>query len=96
MLLIVKNFTGDKINFKLAAEKARIEDNILVETVIIADDVALLSESDDPTRAAAVGARGLAGVVLLHKYVGSLASNGMDLKELASKAREFSNGSFAR
>jgi dihydroxyacetone kinase len=94
VLLIVKNYTGDKINFKLAAERAKIEDGIRVESVVIADDVALLSETDDVDRAASVGARGLAGVVLLHKYAGALASSGMKLEEIAEKARQFSNRAF--
>lgn len=94
VLLIVKNYTGDKINFRLAAERARFNDNILVETVIVADDVALLTEADDTSRAASVGARGLAGVVLVHKYAGSLASLGLSLQDIARRAQDFSNSTF--
>lgn len=96
VLLIIKNYTGDKINFKLAAEVARTEYNIKVDAVVIADDVALLGDEhtdSSDTRTTSVGARGIAGVVLLHKYAGSLAKSGIPLEELVKNARSFANGS---
>ncbi|MFP2908053.1 dihydroxyacetone kinase subunit DhaK, partial [Pyxidicoccus sp. 3LFB2] len=59
-LLVVKNYTGDRLNFGLAAELARAE-GIPVETVVVADDVAL-HDTVEPARR-----RGIAGTVLVHK-----------------------------
>lgn len=68
--MIVKNYTGDKLNFGLAAQKAKAL-GINVETVMVGDDVSV-------TGNAAVGRRGLAGVVFVHKIAGALAANGYD------------------
>ena len=69
VLLIVKNYTGDRINFGLAAEMARSE-GILVETVVVADDVALANVHGN------AGRRGIAGTVLVHKIAGAAAAAG--------------------
>jgi dihydroxyacetone kinase len=79
VLLIVKNYTGDRLNFGLAAEIARSE-GIPVEMVVVADDVAL---SADGTNA---GRRGLAGTVLVHKVAGAAADEGLSLAEVAAAA----------
>jgi dihydroxyacetone kinase len=71
VLLIIKNYTGDRLNFGLAAEIARGE-GVNVEIVVVADDVAL-------PRGGKVGARGLAGVVFVHKVAGAAASRGRPL-----------------
>jgi triose/dihydroxyacetone kinase / FAD-AMP lyase (cyclizing) len=76
-LLVVKNYTGDRLNFGLAAEMARAE-GISVEMVIVNDDVALLKTGQ------ATGARGLAGTVLVHKLVGAAAAEGKSLAETAT------------
>lgn len=76
-LLIVKNYTGDRLNFGLAAERAR-QEGFKVETVIVADDVAL---PDNPQP------RGLAGTLLVHKIAGALAERGAGLKEVTAVAR---------
>lgn len=76
-LLIVKNYTGDRLNFGLAAEMARAE-GIPVEIVIVDDDVALRQKQQ------ATGARGLAGTVLIHKLVGAAALEGKSLTELSA------------
>lgn len=81
-LLIVKNYTGDRLNFGLAAELARSE-GLRVEIVVVADDVAL--SSSDAARHA--GRRGLAGTVLVHKIAGAAAQAGRDLVEVAAEAR---------
>jgi dihydroxyacetone kinase len=60
--LIVKNYTGGRLNFGLAAEMARAE-GIPVEVVIVADDVALRTTVEESRR------RGIAGTVLVHKMV---------------------------
>jgi len=77
-LLVVKNYTGDRLNFGLAAERARGE-GLAVEVVVVADDVAL---PDNPQP------RGLAGTVLVHKVAGHLAREGADLATVAARARE--------
>ena len=76
-LLVVKNYTGDRLNFGLAAEMARSED-ISVEMIIVDDDVALNGSGS------ATGARGLAGTVFVHKLVGAAAAEGKTLTDLAS------------
>jgi triose/dihydroxyacetone kinase / FAD-AMP lyase (cyclizing) len=76
-LLVVKNYTGDRLNFGLAAEMARAE-RILVEMVIVDDDVALRDTAQ------VTGARGLAGTVFIHKLLGAAAAEGKNLAELLS------------
>jgi triose/dihydroxyacetone kinase / FAD-AMP lyase (cyclizing) len=76
-LLVVKNYTGDRLNFGLAAEMARSE-GISVETIIVDDDVALKGTGS------ALGARGLAGTIFVHKLVGAAAAEGKTLTDLAS------------
>jgi dihydroxyacetone kinase len=79
-LLVVKNYTGDRLNFGLAAELARAE-GIAVETVLVADDVALAGSAGH------AGRRGLAGTVLVHKVAGAAAATGAPLAEVAAVAR---------
>jgi dihydroxyacetone kinase len=81
VLLIVKNYTGDRLNFGLAAEMARSE-GIAVEMVVVADDVALTATTD-----AHAGRRGLAGTILVHKIAGAAAEAGGSLAEVAAEAR---------
>ena len=80
VVLLVKNYTGDRLNFGLAAEMARAE-GIAVEVVIIADDVAI-APSDQTA-----GPRGIAGTVLVHKVAGAAAEAGLSLAEVAAEAR---------
>ncbi|KAK8615442.1 hypothetical protein V6N13_017031 [Hibiscus sabdariffa] len=82
-LLIVKNYTGDRLNFGLAAEQARSE-GYKIETVIVGDDCAL-----PPPRGIA-GRRGLAGTVLVHKVAGAAAAAGLSLADVASEAQRAS------
>jgi triose/dihydroxyacetone kinase / FAD-AMP lyase (cyclizing) len=79
-LLVVKNYTCDRLNFGLAAEMARAE-GISVEMVIVDDDVALKGTEQ------ATGARGLAGTVLIHKLVGAAAAEGKSLADVAATGR---------
>ena len=79
-LLVVKNYTGDRLNFGVAAEMARAE-GISVEMVIVDDDVALKGAEQ------ATGARGLAGTVLIHKLVGAAAAEGKSLADVAATGR---------
>jgi triose/dihydroxyacetone kinase / FAD-AMP lyase (cyclizing) len=76
-LLVVKNYTGDRLNFGSAAEMARAE-GIPVEMVIVDDDVALTGTAQ------ATGARGLAGTVFIHKLLGAAAAEGTNLAELVT------------
>ena len=80
VLHIVKNYTGDVMNFELAAELAAAE-GIEVESVIVDDDVAV----QDSTWTA--GRRGVGVTVLLEKIVGAAADEGRDLAGCAELAR---------
>lgn len=78
-LLLVKNYTGDRLNFGLAAELARAE-GIPVEIVLVADDVALRTLMPRDR------SRGIAGTVLIHKLAGAAAEAGTSLSEIAAMA----------
>src|ERR1700736_4828988 len=80
VLLIVKNYTGDRLNFGLAAEMARAE-GIAVGMVIVGDDVAQRSRNDGGEQQSA-RARGLAGTVLIHKIAGACTAEGKSLGEV--------------
>lgn len=75
VLHIIKNYTGDKINFGIAAERLRAE-GIRVEHVIVDDDIATESAT------AATGRRGTGATVLVEKILGAAADLGHDLEEL--------------
>ena len=79
VLLIVKNYAGDVMNFEMAQEMAQMED-IKVERVIVNDDIAV---SDVEKR------RGVAGTVFIHKYAGYLADQGLSLKDIKNKIEAF-------
>lgn len=76
-LLIVKNYTGDRLNFGLAAERAKALGK-QVEMVVVADDVAL---PDLPQP------RGVAGTLFVHKIAGYAAEQGESLNDVAMLAR---------
>ena len=68
-LMIVKNYTGDRLNFGIALERARSE-GMKVSVVIVGEDCAL------PSNDSSAGRRGLCGVVLVHKVIiGPLSTN---------------------
>ena len=81
-LLIVKNYTGDRLNFGLAAERARAQ-GLKVSMVIVDDDVAL---PDLPQ------ARGVAGTLFVHKIAGALAEQGKDLDIVSEAAKRVVDG----
>jgi dihydroxyacetone kinase-like protein len=81
VLHIVKNYTGDVMNFEMAAELAAAE-GVEVEAVVTADDVAV----QDSLYTA--GRRGVGVTVLLEKIVGAAADEGRDLKAVAEVARK--------
>ncbi|MEM6887192.1 MAG: dihydroxyacetone kinase subunit DhaK [Pseudomonadota bacterium] len=76
-LLIVKNYTGDRLNFGLAAERARALGR-KVEMVVVDDDIAL---PDLPQP------RGVAGTLFVHKIAGAMAEAGRSLDNVAAAAR---------
>ncbi len=80
VLHLVKNYTGDVMNFEMAAELAAAE-GVQVEAVVIDDDVAV---TDSLYTA---GRRGVGLTVLMEKIVGAAAEEGLDLAGLASLAR---------
>ncbi|HGH5980637.1 TPA: dihydroxyacetone kinase subunit DhaK [Kluyvera georgiana] len=84
-LLIVKNYTGDRLNFGLAAEKAK-RYGLKVEMVIVSDDVAL-PDNKQP--------RGIAGTAMVHKVAGHAAEQGKSLSEVLEIARQASRGVFS-
>ena len=75
-LLIVKNYSGDVMNFDMAKDLATMDD-IEVASVLVDDDIAV----EDSTYTQ--GRRGVAGTVLVHKILGGLAKEGKPLAELA-------------
>ena len=79
---IVKNYTGDVMNFGMAAEMASAE----VESVLVDDDVATESE-DGP------GRRGTAAVIAVEKICGAAAARGSSLREVAELGRRVAAGS---
>lgn len=81
VLLIIKNYTGDVMNFEMAADMARDED-IEVDQVIVADDVAV--ENSTWT----TGRRGIAGTIFVHKIAGAAAEEGRSLAEVKAVAEK--------
>jgi dihydroxyacetone kinase len=84
-LLIIKNYTGDRLNFGLAAEQAQ-DIGYQVETVIVGDDISL---------GEAVEQRGLAGTLFVHKTAGHLAEKGKTLDEVAALARKVAGQTYS-
>ncbi|GIG28035.1 dihydroxyacetone kinase subunit DhaK [Cellulomonas marina] len=81
VLAIVKNYTGDVLNFETAAELADAE-GVTVRTVVVNDDVAV----EDSTWTA--GRRGVAGTVMVEKIAGAAAERGDDLDAVAAVAEK--------
>ena len=81
VLLVVKNYTGDVINFKLAEQAAR-EEGVSCDHVVVNDDVAVGTPTQREQR------RGVAGTVFVHKCAGAAAEAGAslaDVKRVAEK-----------
>ena len=81
VLLIIKNYTGDVMNFEMAADMAR-DEGFLVEQVIVDDDVAVDGSLYT------VGRRGVAGTVFVHKIAGAKAETGAPLTEVKAVAEK--------
>ncbi|XP_022334863.2 triokinase/FMN cyclase-like [Crassostrea virginica] len=74
-VVIITNYTGDRLNFGLAIERAR-QEGLKVDSITIGEDCALTSSDRS------AGRRGLAGTVLLNKICGALAEEGKSLEEI--------------
>ncbi|HLR60853.1 MAG TPA: dihydroxyacetone kinase subunit DhaK [Lentibacillus sp.] len=81
VFLVIKNYTGDVLNFEMAAELAEAE-GIKVEKVVVNDDVAV----DDPS-----SRRGIAGTIFVHKAAGAKADQGGSLQEVKAAAERAVN-----
>lgn len=77
---IVKNYTGDVLNFQIAGELAGDDNTVATETVLVDDDLA--TQSDDGP-----GRRGTAAVLAVEKICGASAEAGADLKTVAGLGR---------
>lgn len=75
-LLVIKNYTGDRLNFTLAAQKARSIYGLQVETVIVKDDVATSAE------------RGICGTLFVHKVAGAMSEEGKSLADIKTQVEQ--------
>ncbi|KAJ2356036.1 Dihydroxyacetone kinase 2 [Coemansia sp. RSA 2618] len=89
-LVVIKNYTGDVLNFGRAVERFKSEcinagkPLPKVAMVVVDDDVGVVNPNDDAE--GGVGRRGLAGTVLVYKIAGALAANGGSLDEVKQVA----------
>ena len=81
VLMVIKNYSGDIMNFGLSADLAEMDD-IEVAQVIVKDDVAV------PDREEGTGRRGIAGTVFVHKIAGAKAEQGASLAEVKAAAEK--------
>lgn len=80
-LLVIKNYTGDVMNFQLAQQMAQAQ-GLNVDYVIVNDDVALADST------ATTGRRGICGTILVHKCAGAMAETGASLAEVKRVAEK--------
>ena len=81
VLMVIKNYSGDVMNFQMAGELAAME-GIVVESVITRDDVAVADSTYS------TGRRGIAGTVFVHKIAGAAAEAGKNLEEVKAVAQK--------
>jgi dihydroxyacetone kinase-like protein len=81
VFLVIKNYSGDVMNFEMAQDMAEMED-IKVKSIIVDDDIAV--ENSTYTQ----GRRGVAGTIFMHKVLGAAADKGASLDELESLAQK--------
>lgn len=81
VFMVVKNYTGDVMNFEMAKDMAEME-GIKVDYIIVNDDVAV----EDSTYT--TGRRGIAGTVFVHKVLGAMARDGKSLDEMKAMAEK--------
>lgn len=81
ILMIIKNYSGDIMNFGLAKDLAELE-GMEAESVVVKDDVAV------PDSTYSTGRRGIAGTVFVHKVAGAKAETGADLQAVKAAAEK--------
>ena len=81
VLMVIKNYTGDVMNFEMAREMAEME-GIKIDQVVVNDDVAVDGSLYT------VGRRGVAGTVFVHKIAGALAESGAELEDVKKVAED--------
>ncbi len=81
VLMVIKNYSGDIMNFEMAGELASMED-IKTASVVVKDDVAV------PNSTFSTGRRGIAGTVFVHKVAGAAAEMGKSLEEVQAAAQK--------
>lgn len=81
VFLIIKNYSGDVMNFEMAMDMAEMDD-IKVKSIVVDDDIAV--ENSTYTQ----GRRGVAGTILMHKILGAAAQNGASLAEIEQLAKQ--------
>ncbi len=81
VLLIVKNYSGDIMNFEMAQDMCDVDED-MIDMVIVRDDVAM-EDSDYST-----GRRGIAGTVFVHKIAGAMSHRGESLSEVKRVAQK--------
>ena len=81
VLMVIKNYSGDIMNFEMAGELASMED-IETASVVVKDDVAV------PNSTYSTGRRGIAGTVFVHKVAGAAAEMGKSLSEVQAAAQK--------
>ncbi|MEG0912529.1 MAG: dihydroxyacetone kinase subunit DhaK [Oscillospiraceae bacterium] len=81
VLMIIKNYSGDIMNFQMAGELAEMDD-IKTDFVVTRDDVAV------PDSTYSTGRRGIAGTVFVHKIAGAAAEAGKSLEEVKAAAQK--------
>ena len=84
VLMVIKNYTGDVMNFEMAAEMAEA-DGIRIKQVVVNDDVAVKDSLYT------VGRRGVAGTIFVHKIAGAKAEEGADLDAVQAIAQKVIN-----
>ena len=82
VLMVIKNYTGDVMNFEMAGDMAKDMDGIEVKQVVVNDDVAVQDSLYT------VGRRGVAGTVFVHKIAGAMAETGASLDEVQAVAQK--------
>ena len=81
VLMVIKNYSGDIMNFEMAGELAEMEE-IKTASVVVKDDVAV------PNSTYSTGRRGIAGTVFVHKVAGAAAEQGKSLEEVQAAAQK--------
>ena len=81
VFMVIKNYTGDVMNFEMAKDMAEME-GIKVDYIIVNDDVAV----EDSTYT--TGRRGIAGTIFVHKVLGAMARSGKSLEEMKAMAEK--------